>query len=64
MERRLGTKLKSWYYQYMRVWKLLKRPTMEEFKTISKVSIVGLLLIGALGFVISIIMKPLMRSLT
>lgn len=64
MERKLGTKLKSWYYQYMRVWKLLKRPTMDEFKTISKVSIVGLLLIGALGFVISIIMKPLMRSLT
>ena len=64
MERKLGTKLKSWYYQYMRVWKLLKRPTMGEFKTISKVSIVGLLIIGALGFVISIIMKPLMRSLT
>ena len=63
MERKLGTKLKSWYYQYMRVWKLLKRPTMDEFKTISKVSIVGLLVIGALGFVISIIMKPLMNSL-
>jgi protein translocase SEC61 complex gamma subunit len=59
MEQKFGTKLKSWYYQYMRVWKLLKRPTMEEFKTISKVSIVGLLLIGALGFVISIIMKSL-----
>jgi protein translocase SEC61 complex gamma subunit len=63
MEIKLGIKLKSWYYQYIRVWKLLKRPTMEEFKTISKVSIVGLLIIGALGFVISIIMKPLMNSL-
>jgi|TARA_B100001971_G_C18138980_1_gene509279 protein translocase SEC61 complex gamma subunit len=59
MKRNLGTKLKSWYYQYLRVWKLLKRPTMEEFKTISKVSIIGLLLIGALGFVISIIIKSL-----
>ena len=59
MKRNIGTKLKSWYYQYLRVWKLLKRPTMEEFKTISKVSIIGLLLIGALGFVISIIIKSL-----
>jgi|TARA_B100001971_G_scaffold205712_1_gene223553 protein translocase SEC61 complex gamma subunit len=59
MELKLNSKVKSWYYQYMRVWKLLKRPTMSEFKTISKVSIAGLLLIGALGFVISIVMTKL-----
>jgi len=54
-----GRKLKSQYHQYVRVWKLLKRPTMSEFKTISKVSIIGLLVIGALGFVISVLMTEL-----
>ena len=49
-------KLKSSFIQYQRVWRILKRPTMEEFKTVSKVSAVGLLVIGALGFVISTIM--------
>jgi len=64
MELKLNSKLKSWYYQYMRVWKLLKRPTMSEFKTISKVSIVGLLVIGALGFIISIVMKSLLKLIS
>jgi protein translocase SEC61 complex gamma subunit len=48
--------LKSKYTQYSRVWRLLKKPSMTEFKTISKVTAVGLLIIGALGFVISIAM--------
>ena len=47
-------KLKSQYHQYVRVWKLLKRPTMPEFLTISKVSAIGLLVMGLMGFIISI----------
>ncbi len=35
----------------------MKRPSMHEFKTISKVSAVGLLIIGAIGFVISVTIK-------
>ncbi|MCH7850967.1 MAG: protein translocase SEC61 complex subunit gamma [Nanoarchaeota archaeon] len=57
MNKELTIKLKSNYHQYVRVWKLLKRPTMAEFITISKVSVIGLLAIGAFGFVISIAMK-------
>ena len=49
--------LSSQYHKYLRVWRLLKKPTMAEFKTISKVSAIGLLVIGALGFVISVAMK-------
>jgi len=56
MAKKLSTKIKSMYVQYSRVWKLLKKPSMREFKTISKVSAVGLLVIGAIGFVISIAM--------
>jgi len=50
-------KLATQYKKYLRVWRLLKKPTMQEFKTISKVSAVGLLVIGALGFAISVSMK-------
>ena len=57
-------KIKTWtssqYYRYLRVWRLLKRPTMQEFKTISKVTAVGLLIIGAMGFVISIALKAVL----
>ena len=49
--------LSSQYHKYLRVWRLLKKPSMQEFKTISKVTAIGLLIIGALGFVISVAMK-------
>jgi protein transport protein SEC61 subunit gamma-like protein len=42
--------------QYKRVWRLLKKPSKEEFLTISKVSAIGLLIIGALGFLIAMAM--------
>lgn len=50
-------KLSSEFAKYVRVWKLLKKPTPEEFKTVSKVSAVGILIIGAVGFAISVAMK-------
>jgi protein translocase SEC61 complex gamma subunit len=51
------TKLKTQYNKYLRVWRLLKKPTGSELKLISKVTAVGLLVIGAVGFVISVTMK-------
>lgn len=57
MVKKLIRKISSQYHKYFRVWQLLKKPTMEEFKTVSKVSVVGLLVVGALGFAISVIMK-------
>jgi protein transport protein SEC61 subunit gamma and related proteins len=42
--------------QYKRVWRLLRKPSKEEFLTISKVSAIGLLVIGAIGFVIAMAM--------
>ena len=59
MVKKLTRKISTQYHKYLRVWRLLKKPTMEEFKTISKVSIIGLLVIGALGFAISVVMKTL-----
>ena len=49
-------KITSFLNQMIRVWKLLKKPSSYEFKTIAKVSSIGLGIIGFLGFVIHIIM--------
>jgi len=57
MIKKFTKKLATQYHRYLRVLRLLKRPTMTEFKTISKVTAIGLVLIGALGFAISIIVK-------
>ena len=57
MANKLSRKIITQYHKYLRVWRLLKKPNATEFKTISKVTAIGLLVIGALGFAISIIMK-------
>ncbi len=50
-------KLKSFITQSIRVWKILKKPSSTEFKTVSKVSALGILALGLVGFLISIIMN-------
>lgn len=57
MANKLIRKLSSQYHKYLRICRLLKKPTMKEFKTISKVSAIGLLIIGAIGFAVSVAMK-------
>jgi len=51
--------IKQFFNQSRRVWKLLKKPTREEFVTISKVSAIGLCLVGVLGFTINLLMTYL-----
>ena len=53
------TKLGSFIVQSKRVWLVLKKPTGEEFKAIAKVSAIGILAIGLVGFIISDIIKLL-----
>ncbi len=50
-------KLNSFILQAKRVWLLLKRPSSEEFKATAKVSALGILAIGAVGFIISDLIK-------
>jgi protein transport protein SEC61 subunit gamma-like protein len=40
-----------------RVWMVLKKPTKDEFTKVAKVSAVGILIIGFLGFIISLVMS-------
>jgi len=49
----LLTKLKSFVLQSKRVWHVLRKPTGQEFKTVAKVSAIGILVIGAVGFLIA-----------
>ena len=51
------TKLGSFFLQSKRVWHVLRKPSGAEFKAVAKISALGILAIGALGFLISLIMK-------
>ncbi|HIH52467.1 protein translocase SEC61 complex subunit gamma [Candidatus Pacearchaeota archaeon] len=48
--------LKMFYHKCVRVWKTLKKPTKKEFEMTAKVSAIGILILGVIGFIISIIM--------
>ena len=50
-------KLKSFGAQCLRVWHVLKKPTGAEFKGIAKISALGILAIGLLGFLVTVIMS-------
>jgi len=51
----LWLKLKNFSVESIRVLKVTRKPDMAEFKTIVKVSGIGILIIGFLGFVIGML---------
>ncbi len=51
--------LKSFYKKCKRVWFALKKPTKKEFEMTSKVSAIGIAILGIIGFLISILIKTL-----
>ncbi len=53
----LKTKIKSFLTQCVRVWHILRKPDNQEFKVTVKVSAIGILLIGLIGFVVSVIVS-------
>jgi protein transport protein SEC61 subunit gamma and related proteins len=50
----LLTKTKSFIKECRRVLQITKKPSMEEFKAIVKITGLGMLLIGAVGFIITV----------
>ena len=54
-KRTLWSKFKSFIIESKRVFKLTKKPSKEEFKMVSKVSAIGIGIIGLIGFIINMI---------
>lgn len=54
---RSWTWLQAYYQECLRVLKVTQKPTGMEFKTIVKVSALGMLIIGLLGFLIFMLAK-------
>ncbi len=50
-------KFKTFLTECKRVFKVTKKPSMTEFKTIVKISGIGIAIIGFLGFMIQIIWR-------
>jgi len=50
----LWVKLKSFLIESKRVLKITRKPTAEEFKTIVKVTGLGTIVIGLIGYLISV----------
>ena len=50
-------KIKAFFEKSKRVWLVLKKPTTQEFQSVTKISAIGILIIGVIGFLISIVMK-------
>ncbi len=48
-------KFKSFVVECKRVFRVTKKPSNEEFKTIVKASGLGMIIIGLIGFIISMI---------
>ena len=57
----LMQKIKRFYTECMRVLTVTKKPNKEEYLTIVKVSGLGILLIGIIGFIITMAQQLLLK---
>ena len=55
MIKRVLERLKEFAKECRRVLRVTKKPTKDEFKTIIKVSGIGVLLIGLIGFIVQVL---------
>lgn len=53
--------LKSFLLKCKRVWHALRKPSKKEFLQVAKVSAVGIVVLGIIGFIISGIVKWIVR---
>jgi protein transport protein SEC61 subunit gamma and related proteins len=56
---KISQSITSFAIKCKRVWQVLKKPSRKEFETITKVSAMGILILGVLGFLISILIKTI-----
>lgn len=51
----MWTRFKAFIRECVRVFKITKKPTKEEYMTISKVAGLGILIIGLIGFLVHLV---------
>jgi len=51
--------IKNYGRKLLRVWRVLKRPGREEYWNVAKISAIGILLIGLIGFIISLLIRQI-----
>ncbi|MBS3099908.1 protein translocase SEC61 complex subunit gamma [Candidatus Pacearchaeota archaeon] len=49
--------IRNFVKKCVRVWHVLRKPSKEEFMMVAKVSAIGIMIIGLIGFAIAILMK-------
>ena len=49
--------LKAFIAKSKRVWMALKKPSRKEFESVAKISAIGILILGVLGFLIALAMR-------
>ncbi|MEM1577750.1 MAG: protein translocase SEC61 complex subunit gamma [Candidatus Pacearchaeota archaeon] len=54
-------KIKDFFIQCKRVWIVTRKPEKHEINLISKVSAIGIIIIGILGFIISLIIELILK---
>ena len=59
---KLTENTKSFLMKCKRVWHALKKPTRKEFETVAKISAIGIIVLGAIGFLISLLVRPFVPS--
>lgn len=60
-EQTITQRLKRFYVECIRVLKITKKPDSMEYKTIVKVSGLGIIAIGLIGFVVTMIKQLLVK---
>ncbi len=50
-------KPKAFIAKSKRVWLILKKPTRKEYEMVAKVSAIGIVILGVVGFIIAFFMK-------
>ena len=53
------SKIKRWWKETVRVLRVTKKPNREEFKSVVKVTGLGMAIIGVIGFIIFLIVQLL-----
>jgi protein transport protein SEC61 subunit gamma-like protein len=55
-------RIREFLGQCKRVWQVTRKPDKEEIKLISKVSAIGIIIIGIVGFVISLVIEFILKA--